>query len=247
MTDEKGLREALDAVARGDGDRRELARLLADARVYVLGSREKPPAAPSAEGEAEEGFRMILHNVGGRPTLAVFTSQAALEAQSGMGQRWLALPASAAMAACPPGADVVIDPGTAAALRLRPDEVTEVAGGSPGDAEPTSSVAARGDKVFLGLPAQRPDGLLAALADHLDTEPAVSRAYSAQIFRRSDGQPPHPLVGIEVDAGSDVRRVMEGAAAVAGRHSEAPVDVFALDGGSLTDWMLANGERFFER
>ncbi|HWG72669.1 MAG TPA: enhanced serine sensitivity protein SseB C-terminal domain-containing protein [Acidimicrobiales bacterium] len=247
-TDGAELEAALGAAAGGGGQPVDVLRLLPQARVWVVGSRETPPAGPGEGGSVEQSLRLLLTRVGNTTILAVFTSQALLEAHAEAHQRWLALPAGDVMAGAPPGVEVVVNPGTPHSYRLDRTQVEQLARHrSPAADASSTSVAPEGDEVFLGLPAQRPDQLLDALADHLRSEPSIWRAYSAQIYRRADGRPPHPLVGIELDAGGDTPAVMESAAAVARRHSELPVDLIVADGGSLARWLTTNGEPFFDR
>lgn len=252
MADDRSdrLEGALAAASGGDQMRGEVLDLLRDARLYVLGQRVDPSGAHQAGGKSESmgsgdrEFRLRTLVTESGPVLPAFTSKALMESSTQLSQSWLLLPSQAVMAGAGPEAKVVLNPGTPLVYELGQDEVRSLADRATN--APAATVAPAGESVFLGLPADRPDVLLGHLHDHLRTERAVRRAYSGQIYRASDGYPPHPLIGIEMTAGHEVSPVMDRISSVAADSSDLPVDLVLVDGSGVGRWLTANGEQFYD-
>lgn len=120
---------------------------------------------------------------------------------------------------------------------------------APAPAKPQEERLAAGSAVLLGQPARYPEALAEALKTHLAGVPAVRAAYLAQIFVPSSGDPPHPVIGLELEPGADARAVIA-AAAAAGEGSVpagSPVTYLPIARDVVSEHLTSQTRPFYRR
>jgi hypothetical protein len=228
------LEEILERAAQGDADALErFPNVLLNGELYVLGRVEG--AADRIDGNYatladDSRLEISTVQVGDETFIAAFTSPVRLAAAVGGAERYVGLPTRVLFATRPQELKVVLNPGVWYGKELVPAEITRLLGDGFATVPPSTSV-------MLGLAAERPDALVEQIREWLSTRREVLSVRLGQIFDESSGVPPHPLVGLELEAGARPEDVFS-----ALPRFDGPVDVVPLRDHPLGAWLLANGE-----
>jgi hypothetical protein len=193
---ENALEEALLA-ARSRGNVEPLLPVLADADIYL-------PAPGRPTSEVRE-IPLALVDAGGEAFVPVFSSLAALARYRPDGGGYLRLVGRALGDAVPDGYPVVLDPGSELAVPLRPDDLARLRDAPPreGDAD-----------LLIGEPREEPVAALEAIRRFSARRPEIRAAYRALLVLRP-GTDAEPVIGLELDPGSDGEAVVRDAAEAA--------------------------------
>jgi SseB protein N-terminal domain/SseB protein C-terminal domain len=233
------LEEVLEQAAGGDADARaRLPNVLLNGDLYVVGRVEgavdRVDGNYATVGDASQ-LEIPTARLGDETVVAAFTSPARVEAATGGKLPYLGLRGRDLLARRPRALKVVLNPGVWHGKELLPDEIERMLDGG------VATVPA-GSSVMLGRAAERPDALVEQLHGWLATRPDVVGARLGQIFDERSGQPPHPLVGLELADGAQLESVFASAP-----DFEEPVDLVPLAGHPLGAWLEANGEEVYRR
>jgi hypothetical protein len=212
---------------------------LADVRA-VLG--EQAVVVPTREGAAPGEIALPVATADdGTDVVPLFSSVAAMQAIKPDETDYAELPFTALLESWPLGTDAVLDPGHDWALR-----VPSTAMRGPGPMQVPA-----GTRVAIGEPEEPPTELLAALREHFGHEPAVERAWCAQILLDIPGEEPHTAIGVRLAEGRDdpdevCRRILE----VARPSFSGALDLLVVepdDADPIAEHMVARIEPFYTR
>jgi hypothetical protein len=225
--------EAALLAARRHSDVAPLLPVLADADVYL-------PAAGRATSEVRE-VPLALVTSGGEPFVPVFSSLAALARYRPEGGGYLRLSGRALAEAVPDGYPVVLDPGSELAAPLRPDDLARLRDVPPRE----------GDADFLiGEPREEPSEAIEAIRRFAADRPEVRAAYRALLVLRP-GTEAEPVIGLELDAGSDADVVVRDAAEAARAAGVDALALVTLDAGAaespVARFLLGRTQPFYTR
>ena len=100
---------------------------------------------------------------------------------------------------------------------------------------------------MLGQPAQYPKELVEKLKHYFSTQENVKAAYLAQMYVPSSNEPPHPIIGIEVDG--DYKQVVQGIGLITqGSLSDNNfVDNIQIGSGTISDYLVSETKPFYVR
>jgi hypothetical protein len=191
---ENALEEALLA-ARRRSDVEPLLPVLADADVYL--------PAPGRAASGVRGVPLALVESGGRPFVPVFSSLAALARYRPEGGGYLRLSGRALAEAVPDGYPVVLDPGSELAAPLHPGDLARLREVPPREGEAAD--------FLIGEPREEPEEAVEAIRRFAAGRPDVLAAYRALLVLRP-GTEAEPVIGLELDAGSDGDAIVRDAA-----------------------------------
>jgi hypothetical protein len=229
---ENALEQALLA-ARRRGDVEALLPVLADSDVYL----------PTPEGIGDDAREVPLGLVreGGDAFVPVFSSLTALARFLPKGGGFLRLSGRALAVAVPGGHPVVLDPGSELAVPLHTDDLERLR-----DVPPQESEA----DLLIGEPREEPREALEAIRRFAAGRPEVRAAYRALLVLRP-GTDAEPVIGLELDPGSDgdaVIRDAAEAARAAGVQTLALVP-FEADGAedAVSRFLRGRTEPFYTR
>jgi hypothetical protein len=193
---ENALEEA-QLAARRRGDVEPLLPVLADADVYL-------PAPRRATSEVRD-VPLALVRAGGEEFVPVFSSLAALARYRPEGGGYLRLSGRALGEAVPAGFAVVLDPGSELAVPLRAEDLARLRDVPPREGEVD---------ILIGEPREEPAGAIEAIRRFAAARPEIRAAYRALLVLRP-GTEAEPVIGLELDPGSDGEAVVRDAAEAA--------------------------------
>ena len=104
-----------------------------------------------------------------------------------------------------------------------------------------------GAEIMLGQPAQYSKELVEKLKHYFSTQENVKAAYLAQMYVPSSNEPPHPIIGIEVDG--DYKQVVQGIGLITqGSLSDNNfVDYIQIGSGTISDYLVSETKPFYVR
>ncbi|MGC5021702.1 enhanced serine sensitivity protein SseB C-terminal domain-containing protein [Micromonospora sp. DT47] len=223
---------ALSRLRAGQGSPDELLAALADGELWL----SLPAGAP-----ADDEIQLPIVAMDGHPLVVVYTS--AEQYARGAGEGTHAVMRGRDLAdRLPAELGLAVNPGGEYGLPIRPVGVRAMSGGA--------HTLRAGQQVRLGLPAEEPEELLAALAERLRAVPAVASARRA--WMQVGDEPPGLLIGVALDPATDPDRERTLAAvrdAVAAVPVDYAVDTIFLDNPADTvqGWLLDNTQPCHER
>jgi hypothetical protein len=229
---ESALEEAL-LVARRRSDVEPLLPVLADADVFL-------PAPARATSEVRD-VPLALVDAGGKPFVPVFSSLVALARYRPEGGGYLRLSGRALAEAVPDGYAVVLDPGSDLAVPLRPGDLARLRDvpSREGDAD-----------LLIGEPRKEPTEAIDAIRRFAARRREVRAAYRALLVLRP-GTEAEPVIGLELDEGSDGEAVVREAAEAARAAGVDALALIALDAGTAESpvgrFLLGRTEPFYTR
>jgi SseB protein C-terminal domain/SseB protein N-terminal domain len=229
---ENALEDALLA-ARRRSDIEPLLPVLADADVYL-------PAPAQATSEVRD-VPLALVRGAGEPFVPVFSSLAALARYRPEGGGYLRLSGRALAEAVPDEHPVVIDPGSELAVPLRADDLARLREAAPreGNAD-----------LLIGEPREEATEALEAIRLFAIERPEVRAAYRALLVLRP-GKESEPVIGLELDPGSDGEAVLRCAAEVARTAGIDDLALVTLDSsaadGPIARFLLGRTKPFYTR
>jgi hypothetical protein len=236
-TAQNRLEQVLEQAAQGDADARErLPNVLLNGDLYVVGQVEGPAARIEgnyATLSDDARLRISTAELGGETVVAAFTSPIRIEAATDGKLPYIGLRGRVLFANRPRGTKVVLNPGVWFGKELLPEEIDRMLDGG-------IVTVPEGTTMMLGLPAEPPDALIEQIRDWLGTRTDVLGARLGQIFDATSGQPPHPLVGLELADGARMESVFASAP-----EFEGPVDLVPLEDHPLGGWLQANGVEIY--
>jgi hypothetical protein len=146
------------------------------------------------------------------------------------------------------GSHLVLNPGSEYGKQLTPEEIASILDGSifaPRGREALQEPR----EVMLGQPSEYPRHVTGALAAFFKTRAEVRAAYLAHAFMPATGEPPHTMIGVDVDAGADYDRLMGQAALVLDAVAKPGelVDFIRIDGQGVSDYMTRQTKPFYRR
>ncbi len=145
----------------------------------------------------------------------------------------------------PADAWMALNPRSEASAILGPDEVAGLPGEPPAAASNPSE-----ERFAVGEPAEEPEELIKLVGRYCRSRPEVVAAYRALVLVDAPGRRPQLVVGVELDEGADVERVLRGLEAT-GRESGVPslglVPVRRDRPGTVARYMLERTEPIYRR
>lgn len=150
-----------------------------------------------------EGEELLLSffDIEGRKTLPLFSSMELMERVIPEGQPYVVLEGQHLFPSVPADVTAILNPATNVGKEFLPDEIEALCTGVLfQDLQPQPLSA--GQKVAIGQPAEYPEALVQALSAYFKHSGSVEKAYLAQVYLPDQDEPPHPVVGIELKAGS---------------------------------------------
>lgn len=233
---ENELEEALLAAAR-DGDRTGLLAALAVGELYLPAAGRPHEGAVALDPGGELELPFLEH--GGVRYVPAFTSPNELLRFLPAGTGYLRIEGRLLAAAWPEGVPLVLNPGGRLGVSIPAEEVARLRTLPAGPPEPW---------LLVGEPEEEPVELLAAIRAFAEHEPAVRAAHRALVLRRGASRA-EPVVGLELEDGADVERLLEAAAAAA---RAAGVGAIALQplgqaDDAVSRFLLGRTEAFYLR
>jgi hypothetical protein len=211
---------------------------------------ESPGARPPGQHTLAAGAQLQLRKVDfeGVPHLPVFSSATRISAVTKQEVHFVAMKASALFEIF--GSEpLLLNPGSQYGKQLTPEEISGIRNGSIFSPR-REQVVSGGEQVMLGQPSAYPSHVTDALCALFKTRKAVRAAYLAHAFFPQSGQPPHTMIGVDVEAGTDydglmgeVGTVLEGVT----RQGEL-VDVIKIDAASgISTYMTKETKPFYRK
>ena len=227
------LEELLRQAVRNPADRVAFQRELLRSHLYVVCRLD----------DQKRVVQLVPAMVGGELVMPAYTAHARiLEATSGR-QPFAQLPTPDILRSLPPTSRLMINPGAWDGVEFQPDEIKALLA----QVDPTPIVMPSGTEVRLGHSEQSLEWLIAALTKPLKQLSAVQAAYVALIEVPSTGEPPHPIVGLRLAAGTDMETVMRPLMAAVDEVARGPVDFESIGKDGTSAWLLENTEPFYQR
>jgi hypothetical protein len=229
---ENALQAALLS-ARRHGDIEPLLPVLADAEVYL--------PTPEGVGDDAREVPLALVREGGDDFVPVFSSLTALARYLPKGGGFLRLSGRALAVAVPEGYPAVVDPGSELAVPLQPDDLARLRDVPPheGDAD-----------LLIGEPREEPREALEAIRRFAARRPEVRAAYRALLVLRP-GTEAEPVIGLELDPGSDGDAIVRDAAEAARAAGIETLALVPLEAGGAEDavsrFLRGRTEPFYTR
>jgi SseB protein C-terminal domain/SseB protein N-terminal domain len=217
---ENALESALMHAAKDAAARPEFYRLLLESDLLVLGRVAR--ATPGTDGPTVlpgDSLQIVSAEINGRTSHPVFSSTTRLQTYIREQQNFLTLKGRALFEATP-GASFVLNPGSDYGKELPPTEIMRLL--DPKATAPERVTLQKATSVRIGQPAVYPHALVDALKEAFAARDDVVAAYLIQIAY--EGQPSHPLIGIETTSAWDAFSMAVGQIAAA----SAPGLVFDL-------------------
>ncbi len=196
---ENALETALMHAAKETAARPEFYRLLLASDLLALGriSRAKPETGGPTVQPGDK-LEIVSVQINGRACHPLFSSATRLQAYIRQKEEFLTLNGRTLFTATP-GATFVLNPGSDYGKELLPGEIAQLL--DPASATPQRVTIQKPAKVLIGQPSVYPHALVDALKDAFAKRDDVAAAYLAQVAY--DGQPSHPLIGIETTGNWD--------------------------------------------
>jgi hypothetical protein len=233
---ENELEEAL-LVAVRDGDRAGLLAALAVGELYLPAAGRPQEGAVPVESGDELELPFLEHQ--NERYVPAFTSVTELLRFLPAGTAYLRIEGRLLASAWPAGSSLALNPGGRLGVVIPAADVARLRTPSLRPPEPW---------LVVGEPAEEPVELLSAIRAFAEAEPAVRAAYRAAVLRRGAARS-EPVVGLELEDGADVERLLGAAAAAA---QEAGVEAVALQplvpgGDAVSRFLLSRTEPFYVR
>lgn len=245
---ENDLEVALVAGATSAEARPRFYELLGDAELLVID--EDPPANP-APGPVmlKEGRALKLRQleIDGVLHVPVFSSPARVSTFVRAEAPFLSLKARDLFGIVRE-AHLILNPGSQYGKQFTPEEIAGILDGAI-FAPRGREVLQEAREVMLGQPSEYPTHVTSVLAAYFKTRKEVRAAYLAHAFMPSTGEPPHTMIGVDVDPGADYDRLMGQAAVVLDGVAKPGeiVDFIRIDGQGVSEYMTTQTKPFYRR
>lgn len=211
--------------------------------------RGEPPAEPEARVATEgDKLEIMQTEFEGKLYIPIFTSLPHLQTVIGETVTYIEVNALEFMKVTQ-GAPLLLNPGSPYGKEFIPEEIAAIVDGSLWD-NIEHRITPEGTEAMIGEPFNYPEELAGALERFFATKPEVSRAWMAQFYNPADGQPPHILIGVELDG--DVGTVMNEAGMVIRSIDvqEPAIDLIRVtgqEGPGLDEYFLQKADPFYQR
>jgi hypothetical protein len=227
------LEELLRSGARNPAERLEFQDELLRSQLYVVCRLD----------DQRRVVGLVPAMVGGELTMPVYTAQQRiLEATNGS-QPYVQLPTLNILRSLPPDSKLVINPGVWDGVAFQPDEIRALLA----EADPPPVVVPGGSEIRVGHSDQSLDWVIKALMKPLKQLSAVQAAHVALIEIPSTGDPPHPVVGLRLAEGADIKTVVGPLIAAVNKASRGVIDFWPIRNDNTSMWLLENTKPFFHR
>lgn len=108
----------------------------------------------------------------------------------------------------------------------------------------------RESKIFLGQPAKYPIEMVEAIKKLFKQIEAIHKGYLVQIYIPSRNEPPHPVIGIEIDENADWNNIVSQIGMVLEyfKQDVTLVDTIKIkNGDQISDYMIKETKPFYKR
>ncbi len=227
------LEELLRQAVRNPADRIAFQRELLQGQLYVVCRLD----------DQLRVVELVPAMLGGESVMPAYTAPERILQATGNTQPFAKLPTLEILRKLPANTKLVINPGARDGCAFRPDEIAALLL----EADPPPMVMPKGSEVRLGHSAQSLEWLTDALSDRLTQLSAVQAAHVALIEMPAAGEPPHPIVGLQIADGTDIDSVMRPLKVAVDEASRGPVDFVPIGNDVISVWLLENTEPFFRR
>lgn len=156
-----------------------------------------PDPAPRRTREGES-FTPYIVEQNGKMYLPVFDSLERLSSWIQGEATYICMSAHVLVQSIQGDVHLALNIGTPLWKEFAPDEVQWLREGVE-QAQPRTTTVPAGTRVFVGVPAQIPDGLQTALRDCLRRNYEIRKAYLGQVHLVAPGEQPHLVVALEPD------------------------------------------------
>jgi len=238
------LEESLVKAANDPAHRPQFYKDLSGSDLFIIQHGKEPPSGHSRI-TLEEGMPVQIQSIehNGKPYIPVFTSLQRLQLVLSGEAAYLGINALELMKLTK-GAELFLNPGSAYGKEFTKEEIASIVDGSiwlPSE----RYVVQKEVKVMIGQPKEYPEELVQALSRFFKTKKAVKRAWLAHIFNPDDGQPPHTLIAIDVQAGFDEISAEAGIVVRNVKIQSPPVDFMPITGKGGIENHFLNGDKPF--
>jgi hypothetical protein len=245
---ENELEAALVAAATNPEARPRFYEMLAKSDLLIVDENPEPgrPIGPHVL-EAGRSLPIRMVAIDGVPHTPVFSSPARIAAVVQGQVRYLAINSRLLFETIGKH-PAVLNPGSEYGKQLAIEEMAGVVDGSIFKPDATT-VVQEAREIMMGQPADYPTHVTDPLAAFFKTKKPVRAAYLAHVFDPKSGDQPHTMIGIEVDDGTDLERVV-GEAGIIVRGVAKPdefVDFIRITTGGVSEYMTKQTKPFYRR
>jgi hypothetical protein len=152
-------------------------------------------------GRVEEEVLLSFYEVEGRKVLPIFSSLKLMEQVMPEGQPYVVIEGKHLFPNVPSEVTPILNPATNVGKEFLPEEIEALCKGVLFQELQPKRVEA-GQQIVLGQPTEYPQKLVQALIRYFESNGSVENAYLAQIYLPDSDEPPHPVIGIQLKAGS---------------------------------------------
>lgn len=242
---ENRLEFLLIEASQNPGQRLEFYKKLLESDIFILGNTNQ---------ETEEGLLTIKKGqqikiaqimVEGEYMIPIFSSLTRLKMFITNEESYLRINFKSLFQMKNDDTDVILNPNASYGKIFTSQEIRGILTGDIFNSKEISFKG--GEEVLLGQPAQYPVKLVESLKKYFATHMSVKKAYLAQIHIPSFDQPPHPVIGIEVDG--DFNEIVQdlGSITIGSLADNQFVDYVPIDSGTISDYLINKTEPFYVR
>lgn len=188
---DRQIDELLVAAHEQSSQRAAFYRDLVDRTVWVLG-QSKEDSGKKAK------WQFFFYEQDGRRLIPFFSSEDRMRRTNTQNLPQMTLTGRRFLEAVPPGVSAVLNPDSPIGKELSPDEIRNILSGRLLD-RPEPWTLEDGQALHIQVPDPFPDRLVDRLSLCFRSNPTVTRAFLARARDLEAGQPPHWVVGVELD------------------------------------------------